>query len=76
VSVGYKVIRIYSVACITGSTTWIMNLFIFEWGDEMKVSLFGINATSELHDHILSYQGDKMYLSCRNVTQIFLSTDI
>jgi hypothetical protein len=25
---------------------WIMNLFIFEWGDEMKVSLFGIKITS------------------------------
>jgi hypothetical protein len=43
---GYKVTRIYSVASTTGRTMWIMNLFIFEWGDEMKVSLFGIKITS------------------------------
>jgi hypothetical protein len=43
---GVTRLRLYSVAGITGRTTWIMNLFMFEWGDEMKVSLFGIKVTS------------------------------
>ena len=64
---------LYSGAGITGRTTWIMNLFIFEWGDEMKVSLFGINVASVLHYHILSFQGDKTYLPTCNITQIFRS---
>jgi len=52
-----------------------MNLFIFEWGHEMKVSLFGINVASVLQDHILSFQGDKTYLPTCNITQILLSVD-
>jgi len=45
----------YSVGGITGRATWIMHFFVFEWGDVMRVSLFGINVTSVLQDHTLSF---------------------
>jgi hypothetical protein len=62
VSLGHEVICLYSVVGITGRTMWIINLFIFEWGDEIKVSLFGIDITSVIHDHALSFHGNKTYL--------------
>lgn len=64
---------LYSVGGITRRD---LHVFIFEWGNVLRVSLFGINVSSVLQDLTLSFYGDKIFLPKWNVTQIFLSTDI
>lgn len=40
-------------SAVTRRTTWIMNLFTFECGDEIRVSLFGQNFMSVLRGDLV-----------------------
>jgi len=50
---------LYSVGGITRRD---LHVFIFEWGNVLRVSLFGINVSSVLQDLTLSFYGDKIFL--------------